>query len=99
LLRILVALSVTSLSTNAAFAYCAQPSAPYCSTSYGQFSDEWEFERCKNEMVTYQSETERYVSCRNDEAQEAIEEANSDNRKVSSDYSEAVENFNRRANQ
>lgn len=80
-----------------ALAFCSEPSAPYCATSFGSFDDQDDFDRCKSEMESYQSDVERYLSCRNDEAQEAIDEANSDNEKARSEYSNAVDSFNRRA--
>ncbi|MBB5041946.1 hypothetical protein [Shinella fusca] len=92
LLSILLALA-TPLSTYA----CSEPSAPSCATRYGSFDDEWEFDRCKDEMESYKSEVEDYMTCRNREAQEAIDDANRDNRQAESDYSDAVDSFNRRA--
>ena len=94
--RYLLALAMIC-SPSTSHAYCSEPSAPYCATSYGSFDDEYDFESCKREMENYKDEVERYISCRNDEAQEAIDEANIDNRKASSAYSEAVDSFNRRA--
>lgn len=88
---------ITIVVPSLAHAYCLQPSAPYCATQYGSFSDESDFDRCKREMESYQSDVERYMSCRNDEAQNAIDEANSDNQKARSEYSDAVSSFNRRA--
>lgn len=89
--------SLLFFSPSASFAYCSEPSAPYCATSFGSFDDEDDFDRCKREMESYQSDVERYMSCRNDEAQEAIDEANSDNQKARTEYSNAVDSFNRRA--
>lgn len=77
-----------------ALAYCSEPSAPYCATGYGGFGDEWEFERCKREMESYQSDVESYLSCRQDEIDTASREAAN----ALSEYNDAVESFNRRAN-
>lgn len=90
--------SLLLFSPSVSYAYCSEPSAPYCATSFGSFDDEDEYDRCKREMGSYRSDVERYMSCRNDEAQEAVDEANSDNSKARTEYSNAVDSFNRRAN-
>lgn len=86
--------SLLLFSPSVSYAYCSEPSAPYCATSFGSFDDEDEYDRCKREMGSYRSDVERYMSCRNDEAQEA----SSDNSKARTEYSNAVDGFNRRAN-
>jgi hypothetical protein len=70
----------------AAASSCYQPSAPYCASGYGPFSDESEFDSCKSEMDSYQSETDDFLSCLKRESDDAIRE-----------YNDAVEAFNRRA--
>lgn len=82
-----------------AFAYCSEATAPSCAGRYGPFDDEWDFDRCKREMETYRSEIEGYRSCRALEAQDAIDEANRDSENAASEYSNAVNDFNRRAQQ
>lgn len=98
-------------TTSVAGAYCSEPSAPSCASAYGQFSDEWEFESCKREMEGYKSEIEDFAECNQREVDEANEQArkasadaealNSEAiRKVesaTSEYSDAVSSFNRRA--
>jgi hypothetical protein len=75
------------LGANAsATAYCSSPSAPYCAARYGAFDDHDEFDRCKLQMSSYQSEAQDYLSCLRREADTAIE-----------DYNGAVDSFNRRA--
>lgn len=70
-----------------AFAYyCSEPSAPSCSSNYGAFDDQDDFESCKNEMERYQSDVEDYLGCLNRNSQSAIDE-----------YESAVRNFNDRA--
>ena len=78
---------------------CYEPSAPYCASRYGAFSDEWEFTSCKREMESYQSDVEAYVSYNNDEAQEAIDRARRANQTAADAYSGAVDDFNRRVRQ
>jgi len=66
--------------------YCSSPSAPSCATRYGAFDDQDDFERCKRQMSSYQSEAQEYLSCLKRESDSTIEE-----------YNRAVESFNRRA--
>ncbi|MFV0798931.1 hypothetical protein OHI65_08545 [Brucella sp. MAB-22] len=75
-----------------AFAYCSKPSAPSCASSFGSFDDEWEFDRCKREMESYQSEVEDFAQCVQRQAKDDIDEA-------VSEYEDAVSSFNRRARQ
>lgn len=95
-MRSVIILAVAAFfSPIGAFAYCSEPSAPSCASRYGSFDDEWEFDRCKRDMEDYRSEVESFISCNNDEirkAQQASEEA-------ASEYSEAVDDFNKRAEQ
>jgi hypothetical protein len=74
---------------------CYEPSAPYCATTYGAFSDEYEFSRCRREMESYQSDVEIFVSCQKSEIEDLTSKAN----RAISDHSDAVESFNRRARQ
>lgn len=92
----ILALAALTASDHA-FAYCSKPSAPSCATRYGAFDDQWEFDRCKREIESFKDETESFMSCNNDEAQAAISNANSENQSASSEYSDAVSSFNRRA--
>ncbi|NGO51627.1 hypothetical protein [Allomesorhizobium camelthorni] len=81
---------------NFAFAYCSEPSAPSCASDYGSFDDEWEFDRCKDDMEDYQSEVESFISCNNREAQEAVDQAQRANQAAAEEYSSAVDDFNNR---
>jgi hypothetical protein len=85
----LLAVAVLVLSSNGALA-CSEPYAPSCATRSGSFDDEDEFERCKRDMEGYRDEVESYVSCVQDEAQSQIGDA-------TSEFSDAVQSFNRRA--
>jgi hypothetical protein len=78
---------------------CSEASVPFCAERHGEFDDEWEFDRCKRDMESYKSEVEEYLTCRNAEAEEAIEEARRDNEEAVSAYNDAVASFNRRAGQ
>ena len=93
----LFAVFISIVVPSLAHAYCSEPSAPSCATRFGAFDDEWEFDRCKRDMESYKSDVESYMSCRNDEAQQAINEANRDNERAGASYSDAVSSFNRRA--
>jgi hypothetical protein len=92
-----ICLIIVISSGSSAFAFCIKPSAPYCATSFGDFTDQWEFDRCKREMESYQDDVQRYLNCRNDEAQTAVEEAREDNNRALNEYNDAVESFNNRA--
>ena len=78
-------LVLTSAATPAN-AYCSSPSAPSCAAQYGAFDDQDDFDRCKRQMSSYQSEAQNYLSCVRRETDSAIEE-----------YNSAVDSFNRRA--
>ncbi|WP_234906723.1 hypothetical protein [Rhizobium rhizogenes] len=95
-----------------AHAYCSEPSAPYCVSSYGKFDDQSDFEQCKREVESYKSEIEDFVRCEerdvdeaNDAAKKAASEAEDALRTAKnavneqySNYNDAVNNFNNRAN-
>jgi hypothetical protein len=78
-------LALISMGTSAN-AYCSPPSAPSCAMRYGAFDSQDDFDRCKRQMSSYQSEAQDYLSCVRREGDNAIEE-----------YNSAVESFNRRA--
>lgn len=103
LLAALIALCGNLALPSIAFAYCSEPSAPYCATGYGAFSDEYQFNSCKREMESFASEADDYISCRADEAtqiaQDAADDAKRDADSIINSYNDAVASFNRRANQ
>lgn len=65
-----------------AYAFCPEPSQPYCAGSYGTFTDEFDFERCKRDVEYYLDELKRYAMCVADEVKDKQEEV--------------VDNFNRK---
>jgi hypothetical protein len=67
-------------------AFCSQPRAPHCASSFGSFDDRYEFERCKHEMEHYRDDLDRYLSCLRNDREQAVR-----------DYHDAVESFKRRA--
>lgn len=69
-----------------AIAYCSAPTAPSCATRYGAFDDQDDFDRCKRQISSYQSEANEFLACTKREADRVIEE-----------YNSTVESFNRRA--
>jgi hypothetical protein len=79
-------MAFSTMTASVSYAYCTKPDAPYCATQYGKFEDQYEFDRCKNEVENFKSEVEDFLSCQKRENQQAID-----------DYNEAVESFNRRA--
>lgn len=76
-----------------AAAYCSKPDAPYCASEYGAFDGEDEFDRCKSEMNSYQSEVEDFISCLNREIEDLKRQGGS----AADEYEDAVASFNRRA--
>ncbi|MGO7370405.1 hypothetical protein ACCT04_16405 [Rhizobium ruizarguesonis] len=89
--------AAASLLCSNAFAYCSEPSAPSCASSFGEFGDQWKFDRCKREMESYKDDVENFIGCNNDEAEAAIRKARDDSESAKSEYNDAVEAFNRRA--
>lgn len=91
--RLLIVLGAVVATAGPATAYCSEPSAPSCATRYGSFDDQYEFDRCRREMTSYQSDVEQFVECQNSEirkARDASEEA-------VREYKSTVDSFNRRA--
>lgn len=70
------------LGTSKAYAFCSEPSQPYCADSYGTFTDEYDFERCKRDVEDYLDDLRRYAMCVADEVKDKQEEV--------------VDNFNRK---
>jgi hypothetical protein len=85
-MRTLILAAAVAFMTSSAWAYCSEPSAPYCATRYGAFDDESEFRRCKLQMESYQTEAQDFLSCQKRKSDDVIQE-----------YNSAVESFNRRA--
>ena len=86
-----------AFSSGPALAYCSAPSAPYCATSYSDFSDEHEFDSCKRDMDSYQDEVNSHLECLQREVDDAVSQAKRDSEEAISEYNDAVESFNRRA--
>lgn len=86
---------------NFAFAFCVEPTAPYCVNSFGSFSDEWEFKRCRSDMESYASDVDDFSSCiqreLKDEIQNLVDEAQRKASRVQDELSNAVNDFNGRA--
>jgi hypothetical protein len=78
---------------------CYEPSAPSCASGYGAFDDEYDFSRCRSEMESYKDDIETFISCNNDEAQQAVDEARRANQTASDEHGSAVDDFNHRARQ
>lgn len=86
IMRILLLLLLFLPSPVRAMAYCSEPSVPYCAERFGPFDDSDDFDRCRREMESYQSDIEQYAQCLRDEADDAVNA-----------FNDAVERFNRRA--
>ena len=47
-----------------AFAYyCHEPSEPYCLNGITDFSDDWSFRSCRNDVERYETDMADYVEC------------------------------------
>ena len=87
LIKTILAVIVLVLTfAHASAFFCSEPAAPYCATSYGDFDDEYDFDRCKSDMESYQNEVEEFLNCLKRESEDTL-----------SEYNDAVESFNRRA--
>jgi hypothetical protein len=84
--RAWIASALLVIAITQSHAFCSQPRAPYCASSFGRFDDRHEFERCKREMEHYRDDLDRYLSCLRNDREQAVRE-----------YNDAVESFNRRA--
>ena len=63
-----------------------RPEPPPCAESFGSFLDEYSFNSCRIQMLTYSTEASQYQECLQEESENAAAE-----------YNEAVTSFNRRA--
>src|SRR5664280_2380168 len=62
---------VLSLTASAVTAWgCSQPDAPFCATQYGAFDGTDDFDTCKREMESYQSDVESFLSCQRSEIED-----------------------------
>ncbi len=91
-LSLLAGMSIVAF-TSTSWAYCSAPSAPYCATRYGAFGDQDDFDRCKRQMQSYQSEVESFLSC----SQREIDDLRQKSKSELDEYNSAVDSFNRRA--
>lgn len=89
---LLAGISALAFSSSS-WAYCSAPSAPYCATRYGAFDDQDDFDRCKRQMQSYQSEVESFLSC----SQREIDDLRQKSKSELDEYNNAVDSFNRRA--
>ena len=89
---ILASIALTFMTADAR-AYCSKPDAPYCASRYGAFDDDYDFDRCKREMVSYRSDLEFFLDCLRRESEDLKRQGD----EATDDYNDAVESFNRRA--
>jgi hypothetical protein len=66
---------VTTHQVDAAM-FCSEPSKPYCLDSFGDFSDQWEFEKCRSEVEGFVQKSKRYAECLSEARSDAVEKAN-----------------------
>ena len=91
--RLLIVLGAVAATAGPATAYCTEPSAPSCATGYGNFDDQYEFDRCRSQMTSFQSDVEEFVDCQN----RAIRKARDASEEAAREYKSTVDSFNRRA--
>lgn len=91
-----------TLSLAGAAGACYEPSAPYCAGQYGRFDSDDDFQSCRREMESYQSDVETYVTCQKSEIESLQSEADdlaAKAKQAINDHSDAVDTFNQRARQ
>lgn len=90
--RLIAIATLTMALTGPAFAFCSEPSAPYCASGYSDFTDQYEFDRCKRDMESYRDEVESFIQC----SQREIDDLSRKASNASDEYNSAVSSFNRR---
>lgn len=95
MIKALFALSLALASPAAAI--CFEPTEPYCIRAIGTFEDQFAYNSCLSQMEGFQADTVSYQACRQDEARQAIEEANRDISNTSDTLNDAVEYWNCKA--
>jgi hypothetical protein len=92
-MRWTAALALVAIFESHAARACYEPTASSCATRYVAFEDQDEFDRCRQQMDSYKSEAEDFLSCLRRESEDL--KRKSDN--MLYEYNSAVESFNRRA--
>lgn len=72
-MKIILTLLFVVLSINA-YAFCSEPSKPYCVSSYGNFNSSSEFESCKYNVERYVRDASDYMECLSKEINETQDE-------------------------
>jgi hypothetical protein len=90
-LAVLVPLALASGSAQASS--CYEPDRPSCSSEYGKFNDQSDFDSCHSEMETYKSNVDDFLDCTNREVRELKRKSDD----ALDEYNEAVKAFNDRA--
>jgi len=67
---LVLALPATSASAQFMGILCHEPSTPYCINSYTDFSSDYEFERCKREVLDFVRGLNEWAECIATEATE-----------------------------
>jgi hypothetical protein len=82
----LVLLVAIFVQTSIALAGCVAPVAPSCLERPALFSDQHEFDECRQTVETFRSETKEYLLCLRSEVSGALDR-----------FNDAVDRFNQRA--
>lgn len=77
-MRFSLALLLTILvsASPALAAYCSEPSEPYCLDILDDASDRSDIESCRWEVESFVSDSQEYVRCLKQAADEAVEKSN-----------------------
>ena len=89
---VLVMLQAPNAAAMSTYVFCREPRVPSCTANYGAFFDEADFDRCKREMEDYRDDVKKFIDCLQGAAANDI-------REVQTNYSDAVDSFNRRVGQ
>ena len=56
-------LAILLASQAGLFAFCIEPSMPYCVDSFGDFDDDYDFQTCKGGLESYLKDSNDYLQC------------------------------------
>jgi hypothetical protein len=73
------------------YAACTKPKAPACATQTGVFEGVSDFDRCREQMLSYRDGMEAFAACLQQEGQSAQEQS------AREEFQNTLAQFNRRA--
>ena len=81
-MRVAIVLFLLAI-TGPASAFCIIPDQPTCAAKRGKFDDEWDFQRCRRQVVAMKEQSEEAIQCLRREFEEVVDGFN---RRAKSDY-------------